>query len=126
MTRTSPARLPPPSIMRHKHADLAITFRPGHKKAGVAKERFDVYKTAKTVGEYFALGGRNADWNWDLSKGIVKFDDEEWQDQVTITFGGAGSRGRTSKTTNFAAYPSDSSHLHHLTEVMSAAYAHAS
>ena len=33
--------------MRHKHADLAITFRPGHQKAGVAKERFDdddVYK----------------------------------------------------------------------------------
>ena len=80
-----PSRLPPPAVLRHK--DYPISFKPGSSKRGNAGARFDGYRVAKTTREYFNLGGRHADWNWDIAKGIVKFDDASLNELADATFG---------------------------------------
>ena len=99
-TVTVPDRLPPPALLRHQ--DLGITFRAGHTKRGTAGHRFQLYSTATTTREYFAKGGRNADWNWDIAKGIVTFVDPAWQRLAQQSIP-VGSRGRFSRFAAFIA-----------------------
>ena len=86
-TSTLPDRLPPPNVLRHH--DLAIRFRPGAVKRGIAGDRFASYSKATTIAQFFNLGGRNADWNWDIAKGIVSFVDPQWQALAERSFGDA-------------------------------------
>lgn len=41
-------------------------------KRGASAERFDMYKTCKTVGDYLQAGGSTADIRWDISKGYIE------------------------------------------------------
>ena len=71
------SHLPPPAVLRHR--DYPISFAPGAKKSGAAASRFGSYKNARTTREYFQLGGRNADWNWDVARKLVIFRDSDLQ-----------------------------------------------
>ena len=42
------------------------------KKGSKSAARYDVYKTAKTLAEFYSLGGKKADARHDLSKGYMK------------------------------------------------------
>ena len=107
-TSVLPDRLPPPNVLRHH--DLAIKFRAGHTKRGVAGDRFASYSKAATVAQFFNLGGRNADWNWDIAKGIVSFVDPQWQALAERSLGdtrpsrrGVDSRGRMRRLAAYVA-----------------------
>jgi hypothetical protein len=74
----------PPAVLRHRR--YAISFASDTKKSGASAARFESYKSARTTQEYFQLGGRNADWNWDVARKIVRFDDTELQSIAGTVF----------------------------------------
>ena len=131
---SAPERLPPPNVLKHR--DLSITFAPGARKTAgsQAAQRFARYRNARTTREFFALGGRNADWLWDIAHGLVRFGDDDMNRLVRNMLAvRTGSRGRkTQQHNSFASLLSsvhcvntDPAYSTYMTDVKNAAAAHA-
>ena len=58
--------LPPPQTK------ISLQDKNPKKKGSKSAARYDVYKTAKTLAEFYSLGGKKADARHDLSKGYMK------------------------------------------------------
>ena len=64
-------RGPPPAFPDSGKIEVLVAENP-KKKGTLTHARFEFYKTAKTVGEFMALGGRREDVIWDAKKGFVE------------------------------------------------------
>ena len=64
-------RGPPPAFPDSGKIKVLVAENP-KKKGTLTHARFEFYKTAKTVGEFMALGGRREDVIWDAKKGFVE------------------------------------------------------
>ena len=59
-------QLPPPQTK------ISIQEKNPKKSGSKSAARYDVYKTAKTIAEFYSLGGKKADARYDLGKGYMK------------------------------------------------------
>ena len=66
-----------PTFAQLRHRDVPISFKPGHVKNAATNPKWASYSTSKTTKQYYELGGRSADWSYDLKHGIVTFDDPD-------------------------------------------------
>eukprot|EP00940_MAST-03C_sp_MAST-3C-sp2_P000017 g17.t1 len=84
--KKSKSRIPP--------LDTEIFILPENPKRGKSYERFEKYKRARTVKEYFELGGTRADLLFDMKRNYVMEKD--------VLIGGGGSAGNSRPTQEIA------------------------
>ena len=81
-------------------------------KRGRRAQDFENYKLARTIQDYFARGATTADYWWDISKGILRFDDPSLQRQAvakvnsmkTFNTKATGHRGARRRMGMFGAF----------------------
>ena len=59
--------------------NASIVFRQDYTKKGMSKPRYEKYKVARSCAEALKLGAKKADLKWDLSKGIAKAVEDDFQ-----------------------------------------------
>ena len=52
--------------------DTKIELLQENPKRGLSYERYEMYKTAKTIKEYFEMGGSRSDAKYDIDGGYLK------------------------------------------------------
>jgi hypothetical protein len=61
---------------------LLVTDNP--KRVGsAARERFTLYRSGMTVGQFLAAGGLRADISWDVDHGFIRLDDPRGENQAS-------------------------------------------
>jgi len=92
--RTSVSRvssLPPPHTL--------IEVSQDNPKRGKSKERYEKYKAASTLQQYYDLGGSRADAKFDIARGYVKITDPNYVSPATVAAAmTAGDERATSAT----------------------------
>lgn len=59
--------------------DASIIFNQEYRKKGMSKLRYEKYKVARTCKEALKLGAKRGDLKWDLSKGIARAVQDDFQ-----------------------------------------------
>lgn len=88
ITHLPAVQAPPPPPRHEGSRPAAVDRRPGaggrrievlctnpKRPNSEAAERFDLYRTGMTVGEYIAAGGRQRDITWDAKQGYIRLVD---------------------------------------------------